>query len=71
MERSETPKATERYELVPMPLPSFAARWRLRNIVQNAYNGRPVTVGLKDFTPRIGRAERGLQMNASFPVARS
>jgi hypothetical protein len=52
-------------------LPSFAARWRLRNIVQNAYNGRPVTVGLKDFTPRIGRAERGLQMNASFPVARS
>lgn len=71
LERSETPEATERYEFVPMTLPSFAARSRLRNIVQNAYNGRPVTVGLKDFTPRIGHAERGLQMNASFPVARS
>jgi len=48
-----------------------AARWRLRLIVQNAYKGRPVTVGLKDFTPRIGRAEKGLQMNANLPVERS
>jgi hypothetical protein len=54
-----------------MPLPSVVARSLLRHIVQNAYNIRPVMDGLKDFTPRTGRAKRGLQMNESCPVARS
>jgi hypothetical protein len=36
---------------------------QLRNIVQNAYNDRPVTVCLSDLTPDRSRDKEAAQMN--------